>query len=100
MKKWLAMLLLSTFRNILVEKLENNKELFITIINKKLNIPKLDEEQEKKLFTSIYDGLISVIELLTEKDSQWVLCIFDRLEAKDTQKDKTKLGNAGSNPAH
>jgi len=69
MKKWLAMLLLSTFRNILVEKLENNKELFITIINKKLNIPKLDEEQEKKLFTSIYDGLISVIELLTEKDS-------------------------------
>lgn len=65
--KLLAKLLLPTLRKMLVKKLEENQDKYVAIVNSKLNIPNLDEEQEKKMFDSIYDALQEILNILTEK---------------------------------
>lgn len=59
MKKWLLNMLKPFIKKIVIKQLENEeyKKLIITKINKKIDIPKVDEKTEEKTFNQIYDAL-------------------------------------------
>lgn len=48
---------------ILLRKLKNEgmKDRLISFVNRRVNLPKLDEEEEERLYTQLYDALVEAI---------------------------------------
>jgi hypothetical protein len=51
----------------LLKELETNQEEWIDILNEKIDIPKLEEDEEDKLLTQIYDALQEAIEIAVDR---------------------------------
>jgi len=46
---------------------QETRNLVITFINNKLDLPKLNEEEEKRLFEQVYDAVAESLELILER---------------------------------
>ena len=58
--------LVPTVRKYILQKLEAKKDEIIKFINDKINLPKLNEEQEKELLEGIYDVILAVLKAFTK----------------------------------
>lgn len=67
--KWLLKIFRGPIKKILIRELEkqSTKELVITTINTKLDIPKLDEIEEAKLFTEIYNASTEALTIAIDR---------------------------------
>lgn len=65
--KWFLNLLLPKIKIFLICKLINEKDEIIKIINTKIDIPHLDEEEEKELLHQVYDCIFQVISNLEKE---------------------------------
>lgn len=59
MKKFLIKFGLRRLKSAL--KKERYKEAFVKAVNKRVDIPKLDESQERKLFNSLYKSIVDAL---------------------------------------
>ena len=49
-------------KKLLKKKIDEKQVVIVALINKKLDIPKMDETQEAKLYNQVYDILQEIIE--------------------------------------
>ena len=67
--KFLLKLFKGPIKSIIIRELkrDSTKELLVDIINDKLDIPKLDEEEEAKFIRAVLDALIEAVSLALER---------------------------------
>lgn len=65
--KFLVKLFKKPIKKYLLNELETNQEEWIDILNEKIDIPKLEEDEEDKLLTQIYDALQEAIEIAVDR---------------------------------
>ena len=56
------MFILKFFKGMIKKVLVTKKEEIITFLNKKIDLPKLDEKEERKLLNNIYEVLIMLVD--------------------------------------
>lgn len=67
--KFLLKLFKGPIKKILVRELkkDTNKRLVVTLINDKMDIPKLTEEEEAKLVSQVLDAAIDAVSIALER---------------------------------
>ncbi len=63
MNFFLKKLLLPIVRRRLAKKLATEKEAIIKVVNEKVDLPKMDEEQEKEFFDKLYEAILVVVDV-------------------------------------
>lgn len=66
-------ILLKMFKPLLVKALKKelqdpkNKSDLVTLVNAKVNVPKLEEDEEERVFNQIYDVVRDILLLVVER---------------------------------
>ena len=67
---WIKKIAINKAKKVFIAKIEKNKYNIIEDINKKVDLPKLNEEQERKVFLDFYNLVLYIVKAYLKLDEE------------------------------